>query len=396
MPINRIHTLADGRRSYKITDSAGKRHTLRSRKGETLAQFRARCDVLDRMTTTGSVDVSITLDELWDQYETQYQQVYTGKADNRVMRPIYSKHVQPVFGHRRVTDITRGQIHQHLTALVAQGYSPSMVSKVRLCFSRPYTWAIDAHGLQIANPTQGLRVKHKRAVGDPDALRVISDEDLIRFHALASTTKYANYYRLLELTGLRPSEGLGLQWQDITLKDINVQRRVSSDGLGELKTASSHRQIPITSELRQVLSDQRRQAHDHTGWLFAAQAGMPSMSAVKNSLRKILAKSAVWEERSGKQVMVMSALQLSLYDFRHTFATRAADSGMPMHLLQRLLGHSDVQTTMRYYVHLTAEGKDQIAEHMERMSSDPVKDASPNVPDLSPIDRQADADSSTG
>lgn len=386
MPINRIHTLADGRRQYQVTDSAGKRHTIKSRKAENLKQFRSRCDKLDAMIAGREIDVSMTMDQLWDMYAEDYLATHTSAADNRVMRPTYTKHVQPMFGRRKITEIQRGMIHQHLTKLVSDGYSRSLVSKVRQCFSRPYAWLIDVHGLQINNPTQGLRVKHKRAVSDPEGSRVIPADDMQRFLRLASTTKYYNYYRLLSLTGLRPSEALGLQRQDVTLKHIEIRRGVTIDGVSDLKTSAAHRDIPITPEMRQVLADQLRQTPEQTDWLFPARTGTPSMSAVKSAHKRILSQSAVWQ---GK-VMITPALSLSLYDFRHTFATRAADSGMPMHLLQRLLGHADAQTTMRYYVHTTLSAMDQMADHMSGLGSNLVA-IDPQTPASDKNARQGDA-----
>lgn len=206
---------------------------------------------------------------------------------------------------------------------------------------------------------------------------MIPDQDLQRFLDLANTTKYYNYYRLLSLTGLRPSECLGLQRQDITIKHIEIRRGVTIDGVSDLKTSAAHRQIPITSAIRPVLTDQLLRIPEYTDWLFATSAGLPSMSAVKSALKRVLSQSAAWQ---GK-VMTAPALKISLYDFRHTFATRAADSGMPMHLLQRLLGHADAQTTMRYYVHTTSEAMDQMAAHMPDF-----------VPNLSPMDRRTTAD----
>ena len=45
----------------------------------------------------------------------------------------------------------------------------------------------------------------------------------------------------------------------------------------------------------------------------------------------------------------------SLYDFRHTFATRMASKGMNPKTLQYIMGHSDISTTLRYYVGITDE-----------------------------------------
>ena len=44
-----------------------------------------------------------------------------------------------------------------------------------------------------------------------------------------------------------------------------------------------------------------------------------------------------------------------LYDFRHTFATRAIEYGMNPKILQKLLGHGTLQMTMGLYCHVTED-----------------------------------------
>lgn len=53
-----------------------------------------------------------------------------------------------------------------------------------------------------------------------------------------------------------------------------------------------------------------------------------------------------------------------VYDFRHTFATRAAESGMPVATLAAILGRADLRSVMKY-VHVRQESQDREMERIE-------------------------------
>lgn len=376
MPINRIHTTDDGRRIYKITDVSGKRHTLRSRKNETLRQFRARCDELDLITQSphlGTVDITMTLNELFVEWVESYQSTYTSPADQRVLSGIYKNHIEPDFGHKKIASIRRADIYKHLTELVKRGYSESLVNKARQCFSRPYNWAINDLALDISDPTQGLTIQYRHGV-EAKGVRHMTDEELARFFQASEASKYHNYFRVLALTGMRPSEALGLKREDITLSGINIERKMSVDGLGPLKTKAAYRSIPMTDELMNIANEQ---ISGSESWLFPTKGGLPSMEAVKSAFSRVLRST-----RQKRGFLIISPLDFTLYDFRHTFGTRAADSGMPLKTLQYIMGHADIRTTMRYYVAVTDNAKKEAASIMDCLFG----------PNLDPIDRQTHAE----
>ena len=56
---------------------------------------------------------------------------------------------------------------------------------------------------------------------------------------------------------------------------------------------------------------------------------------------------------------------MRFHDFRHTYATRAIESGMQPKVLQKLLGHASIKTTMDRYAHVTSESLDQAVRQFE-------------------------------
>ena len=370
MPKNSILKSSDGRYIYRVTGTGGKRYTILSRKGEKRRDFSLRCDDLDRKAEGGSSDR--TLDSLFYLWITSYAKVKCSIAYTKIMRDIYKKHVSPRLGGRKIDDIRKKDVYLLLVEADKAGYSSSTVRKIRTAISAPYAWAERSLGEKVTSPTQGLVYKtsgKKETKRD----RIIPDDDLYRFLKVSDKTKYRVYFRILATTGLRPSEGLGLQIQDIDGMTLHIRRGVTMHEMSGLKTGTSRRDIPLTAALKSLLMEQAEKVAflSREGWLFPSGDGAPSMSALKSCFTRCLKGTAVYRRgghnRLKKLGILTPAVSFSLYDFRHTFATKMAEKGMGAKMLQTLMGHSDISTTLSYYIGVTQKMKKEAVKMMEEI-----------------------------
>lgn len=218
----------------------------------------------------------------------------------------------------------------------------------------------------MKSPTEGLRFS---ASNKPEErIRVISDTEMKRFLEAAYGSKYYDYYLVLSLSGLRPSEALGLRVEDVQEDKLHIRRGITLTGESELKTPAARRIIPLTGNLKSILLKLRDESDS---WLFPSESGMPSMNAVNTAFKRTVKQTEVWE-RGGhngmkKLQLIKPAVDIRLYDFRHTFATKLAEASMPESALTAIMGHESISTTLQYYIGLTDKMKEQAKSILEKM-----------------------------
>lgn len=149
-------------------------------------------------------------------------------------------------------------------------------------------------------------------------------------------------YRLLILTGCRLGEIQTLKWSYIT-----------ENGMELPDTKTGARRIPLPASARAILGQIPR------------IPGNPYVIA-----GKIVGQFATDLQHPWQRIRALAGLNdVRIHDLRHTYASNAVSSGMPIQMVGRLLGHSQLQTTMRY-AHLADEPVRHAAEkNAERLSA---------------------------
>jgi integrase/recombinase XerD len=92
--------------------------------------------------------------------------------------------------------------------------------------------------------------------------------------------------------------------------------------------------------------------------LLVAQATAPmAITTVQGALRDALKRAGINKKN------------ISIHTLRHTYATHLLDQGVNIRLIQRYLGHSNIETTM-VYLHLTQRGQEDAAVRINTVMGD--------------------------
>ncbi|NQS89748.1 site-specific integrase [Patescibacteria group bacterium] len=191
------------------------------------------------------------------------------------------------------------------------------------------------------NPTEGVRFFKITKTQEP---RFLSKKECEKLLNNCTQELYQIFFTFLN-TGMRRGELLNLEWRDVDLTRKRIKIRAKEDW----QPKTSERYIPMNDSLFKVLRKHRESSKG--GLVFANGDGK---KIHKNDLRKELMKIT---EKCGFPDVT------KLHSLRHTFASHLVMSGVDLPTVKKLMGHSDIDTTM-IYSHLADEHVDRAVEKL--------------------------------
>jgi len=159
---------------------------------------------------------------------------------------------------------------------------------------------------------------------------------------------YPIFYTFIN-TGLRLGELLNLQWSDIDFKRKKLCIRKKSFWIPK----TEEREIPLSEGVLEILKAHKPANVNNSDFVFPDKDG----GILKRKLRKDLIRIA---RKAGINNFT------KIHTLRHTFASHLVMNGVDLPTVQKLLGHSDIQTTM-IYSHLTP---DHLADAVNKLGLD--------------------------
>ena len=304
----------------------------------------------------------------------------------RNYRERYEYNIQPVIGTMRLGDVKPMHCKIVLNRMDAT-YAGSTIRQTYIAMGTMFRAAV-MNDMITKHPMDGVRyTKPVRAANDIKFLTV--EEQEIFLEAAKRSHNYRQYVLLLE-TGLRTSELIGLTWDAIdwkkrTLtvnKTLEYRHKEGYWRAGPPKTATSYRTIPLTNRAYDVLKECYDERHTRkesetlsqileyidrrtgqTGYLLMRDLVFINYRTGEP------AKNSSYDTHLYKLCDEAKIKRFCMHALRHTYATRAIESGMQPKVLQKLLGHASIKTTMDRYVHVTDTSLTNAVKQFERSTN---------------------------
>ena len=385
----------DGRYMYRYTDINGKRHAIYAK---TLSELRirerqiARNKIeLNQYVTTGA-----SVNFVFDRYISMKTNLKQNTRSNYIY--IYNKFIRDSFGRRNINEIRYSDVKQFYVSLLNDGLQVNSLDNIHTVLHPTFQLAVRDDVIRT-NPTDGvmaeLKKNDRKNKGIRHALTLEQQRAFLNY--TANSPVYCHWLPLFVFlfgTGCRIGETVGIRWDDVDFekKEISVnhsleyildENRKAAWHVSTPKTAAGVRIIPLLKEVEEALLEEKEnqettgvhnidQVDGMTGFMFTNRFGKLLLPiSVNRAIVRISdaynAEETVKAARDRREPILIP--HFSAHHIRHTFATRLCEHESNLKVIQSIMGHADIATTMNIYAEATKNRNVQTAEVINNSDS---------------------------
>ncbi len=397
---------SDGRYMYRYTDANGKiryvyswtlTQTDRAPEGRKTEKCLRELEKEINKDVQDKIDIhnakKLTLNAFFYDYIEQKRELKT--TTRRDYKYIYRTYVEETLGRRKIADIRYSDIKKFYNSLIYDSHLlPSSVDRINVVINPVFAVAVRDELIRI-NPASGIiaEIKKSQCWNQSQKHSLTVEEQAIFVDFLKKDETYNWWLPLFSFllgTGCRIGEALGLTWSDCDFKSniISINHNLvykpdeftnkSVFRIMTPKTEAGIREIPMLADVRQLLLDEReRQFKEgfnksnidgYTGFIFTSKANIVHRNSnVNRALIRIVNKYNKQEEELAQKELRKPIFlpHISVHTFRHTFCTRLCENESNLKIIQKIMGHSNISTTMDVYNEATQMKKKESFANLE-------------------------------
>lgn len=387
----------DGKYEFKYADNNGERHSVYSWKlvatdrvpegkqvTESLRDMEKRIkkDLEDNLLVYETR--KMTLNSFWDEYIAMKHELKDSTRSNYIY--MYDKYIRSEIGQKNITVIKYSDVKKFYMSLIYEkGFKPNSMEIVNTILHPVFTSAVRDGYIRL-NPSDGVmaEIKKSHTWEKPKRHALTERQQELFVIFTAQSHQYNHWLPLITTmlgTGCRIGEVLGLRWEDcdfeqniISVNHTLIYRKFTDESchyaVTTPKTKAGERIIPMLADVKEALkTEYKQQLEDgfnesvidgYSGFIFKSRYNtVLSPHGVNRVLDRIIKAYNTQEEQAAKKERRKPELlpHFSCHNLRHTFCTRFCENETNLKVIQEIMGHADITTTMDIYNEATKEKK---------------------------------------
>lgn len=382
----------DGLYRFTYSGAYGKRNSVYSKDLKQLREkeksiLRNQLDGLD-IYAMGKSNVNA----VFDRYISTKTELRSSTKSNYIYT--YNRYVREGFGKKKIANIKYSDVLIFYRLLINTGLGISTVENVHTVLHPTFQLAVRDQIIRN-NPTDGVMVELKKTTkkntGIRRALTYDQTKCFLEYLEGSEYVRWKNLFTVMFGTGCRVGEIIGLRWKDIDLdeKIININHgityypRVENSFKCEYevslpKTEKGIRIIPMLDEVYSALEDERKY-QECTGekceftidgmdgfifynWYHSIHNPASINRAIKRIVDTYNADEILKAKKEKRSPVLLP--RFSCHITRHTFCSRLCENETNVKVIQEVMGHKDIQTTLDIYAEVSQQKKREVFEQL--------------------------------
>ena len=379
---------------YSYTDSFGKRRSIYAKE---ISDLRKKEDALRKDQMDG-LDVYVAgkadLNFVFDRYINSKRNLRKSTKSNYIY--MYDHYVRKTIGKKKIASIKYTDIIYFYKGLLDEsGLAVNTVDGLNTVLCPTFELAVKDDIIR-KNPTKGAMAELKRnqeeTAAKRQSLTLPEQKRFLESLDRPENLRWRPLFVVLLGTGGRIGEITGLRWSDVDMEErtISINHTLSyfedrtGDGhhkfvISKPKTAAGIRIIPMLDSVYEALQEEKRyqkmtsvtckeEVDGMKGFIFCNRfGGLHKPNGTNKAIARIVADYNAREEILSRKENRSEELlpHFSNHVLRHTFCTRLCERESNLKVIQYVMGHSDIRTTMNIYADVT---KDKAQESFKNFS----------------------------
>ena len=387
-----VQRASDKRYMYTYTDPMGRRKFIYANDLAELREKEAKLmknqlDGLD-LYVAGKASVNDTFDRYMS---TKYNLRESTKSSYLYT---YDHYVRDTFGKKRIAEIKYSDVLQFYYYLLNEVKISLGTLDTVHCLLHPTFQLAVRDEIIRNNPTEGVMKEISRESGKNRGIRhaLTVEQQRAFMEYIANHPIYYHWWPMFTVllgTGCRIGEALGLRWQDLDYdrRTISINHSLSYYQkpdtnksvlrISKPKTEAGIRTIPmldvVKDAFQMLYEEQLENGFNETeidgmsGFIFCNRFGtVPNPQTVNHTIKRIAnsynADEVVRAKKERRDPVILP--NFSCHHLRHTFCTRLCENETNLKVIQSIMGHRNIETTMDIYAEATEEKKQESFENL--------------------------------